>query len=43
MLTKDKAIELLHANMDNVNLRRHCYAVGIALDKNKMRAESSPT
>jgi predicted hydrolase (HD superfamily) len=30
-LTKETAIELLHKNMQNANLRRHCYAVGLAL------------
>lgn len=26
-MTRKQALELLHANMKNVNLRRHCYAV----------------
>lgn len=30
-MTKDQAVELLHAHMQNQNLRRHCYAVGFAL------------
>jgi uncharacterized protein len=30
-LDKKTAIELLHQNMQNTNLRRHCYAVGLAL------------
>ncbi len=30
-MTRDQAIELLHAHMENQNLRRHCYAVGFAL------------
>lgn len=30
-MTKDQALELLHANMLNQNLRRHCYAVGKVL------------
>ncbi len=30
-LNKETAIELLHKNMQNPNLRRHCYAVGLAL------------
>jgi len=30
-LTKEIAIEILHKNMQNTNLRRHCYAVGKAL------------
>ncbi len=49
-MNKEDALKLLHANMDNVNLRRHCYAVGIALvairqylEKNKMLDENSPT
>jgi putative nucleotidyltransferase with HDIG domain len=27
MITREKALELLHRNMQNQNLRRHCYAV----------------
>ena len=27
MITRDKALEILHQNMENQNLRRHCYAV----------------
>jgi uncharacterized protein len=30
-MTKPQAIELLHAHMQNTNLRRHCYAVGYAM------------
>lgn len=30
-MTKDQALELLHKNMQNQNLRRHCYAVGFAM------------
>ena len=30
-MTRDQAITLLHAHMQNANLRRHCYAVGYAL------------
>jgi len=30
-LTIETAKELLHARMHNINLRRHCYAVGFAL------------
>lgn len=30
-MTRDQAITLLHAHMQNANLRRHCYAVGFAL------------
>ena len=30
-MTRDQAIELLHAHMQNMNLHRHCYAVGFAL------------
>lgn len=26
-MTRDQALEILHKNMQNVNLRRHCYAV----------------
>lgn len=26
-MNRDQALELLHSNMQNVNLRRHCYAV----------------
>lgn len=31
IVTKDQAMDLLHAHMQNVNLRRHCYAVGYAM------------
>jgi putative nucleotidyltransferase with HDIG domain len=31
MITKQQAIELLHAHMQNVNLRRHCLAVGFTM------------
>jgi uncharacterized protein len=31
MITKQQALELLHAHMQNVNLRRHCYAVGAVM------------
>ncbi len=27
MITREKALEILHTNMQNQNLRRHCYAV----------------
>lgn len=30
-ITRDQAVTLLHAHMQNQNLRRHCYAVGFAL------------
>lgn len=30
-MNKQKALEILHANMQNKNLRRHCYGVGFAL------------
>ena len=30
-LSKAKALELLHGHMQNMNLRRHCYAVGYAM------------
>lgn len=30
-MTRDQAIEILHAHMQNENLRRHCYAVGFAM------------
>lgn len=30
-MTKIQALELLHKNMQNQNLRRHCYAVGFAM------------
>lgn len=30
-MTRDQAITLLHAHMQNQNLRRHCYAVGFAM------------
>ena len=31
MFTKQDALDLLHEHMQNVNLRRHCYAVGKVL------------
>ena len=31
MITKDEALELLHSNMQSVNLRKHCYAVGAVM------------
>lgn len=31
MLNKEQALEMLHKNMQNQNLRRHCYAVGFAM------------
>ncbi len=31
MISRQQAITLLHAHMQNANLRRHCYAVGFAL------------
>lgn len=31
MITRQQAIKLLHAHMQNVNLRRHCYAVGFTM------------
>lgn len=30
-MNKDSALNLLHTNMQNANLRKHCYAVGIAM------------
>lgn len=30
-MTRDQAITLLHAHMQNQNLRRHCWAVGFAM------------
>jgi len=30
-MTKQQALELLHLHMQNVNLRRHCYAVGAVM------------
>lgn len=49
MMNKEKALELLHENMQNQNLRRHCYAVGFAmvgiydyLAENNMLEEDSP-
>lgn len=30
-MTKDQALEILHKNMQNANLRRHCYAVGATM------------
>lgn len=30
-MNKDLALEILHKNMQSANLRKHCYAVGIAM------------
>ncbi|MEJ2347815.1 MAG: HDIG domain-containing protein [Patescibacteria group bacterium] len=30
-MTREQALELLHKNMQNQNLRRHCYAVGAVM------------
>jgi hypothetical protein len=30
-MTKQRALLLLHENMSNLNLRKHCYAVGMAM------------
>lgn len=30
-MTKQQAIDLLHSHMQNTNLRRHCYAVGVVM------------
>ena len=30
-MNKEEALELLHKNMENQNLRRHCYAVGATM------------
>jgi predicted hydrolase (HD superfamily) len=32
-LNVESALALLHSHMQNINLRRHCYAVGFALEK----------
>lgn len=31
MITREQALKLLHQNMHNINLRKHCYAVEIAM------------
>ncbi len=31
MITREQALKLLHKNMQNVNLRKHCYAVEAAM------------
>ncbi len=31
MITKNEALELLHSNMQSVNLRKHCYAVAAVM------------
>lgn len=31
MITKDKALELLHSKMQSLNLRKHCYSVGAVM------------
>jgi predicted hydrolase (HD superfamily) len=47
-MNKDRAIEILHKNMQSPNLRKHCYAVSIALgaiydylkENNKLEADA---
>lgn len=46
MITREKALEILHANMQNQNLRRHCYAVeavmtAIAKTLNEQKRENN--
>lgn len=49
-MNKNRALEILHANMQNPNLRKHCYAVGIALggiydylkENGKLETDSPP-
>lgn len=31
MISKDKALELLHSKMQSVNLRKHCYSVAVVM------------
>ena len=41
-MDKDQAITLLHAHMQNQNLRRHCYAVGFALHALAQKLDGDP-
>ncbi len=41
-LTKQQAIDLLHAHMQNMNLRRHCYAVGFVMHALAERLGGNP-
>ncbi len=31
MITRERALEILHSHVQNQNLRRHCYAVGVVM------------
>ena len=42
MLTRPQALEILHAHMQNVNLRRHCYAVEAVMRLFAVRFGSNP-
>jgi predicted hydrolase (HD superfamily) len=41
-MTRDEAISILHAHVQNVNLRRHCYAVGVAMRALSQRLGGDP-
>lgn len=41
-ITKNQAIELLHAHTQNVNLRRHCYAVGAVMHALALKLGGDP-
>jgi len=41
-MTREKAIKLLHKNMQNVNLRRHCYAVEAVMKSLAVRLKGDP-
>ncbi len=41
-MTRDQAVELLHTHMQNVNLRRHCYAVEVVMRELAKRFGEDP-
>jgi uncharacterized protein len=41
-MTRQQAIELLHTHMQNVNLRRHCYAVGAVMKALAVKLGGNP-
>jgi lysyl-tRNA synthetase, class II len=41
-INKDQAVELLHAHTQNINLRRHCYAVGAVMHALAIKLGADP-
>ncbi len=42
MITRQQALEILHENMQSVNLRRHCYAVGAVMKVLAEKLDGNP-